>query len=795
MMQIYILLFIKWLNFFTFVKNKLMRKTAATYSFTVFLLLLFFITSCSTTKVIPEGQYRLVENKVTVMNHDKYPKYKVSDIKPYILQKPNSYYIWNWNPFLYVYNWENGKGKTWDKLVHKIGTKPIVLNMDQVDDSRENMLNHLQYEGYYYSIIEDSIAGENKKAKVYYEITLGKQYPIHKINYEIRDSVIRRIYMDDLENHLIKEGEVLSESLLEKESERAAELFRNKGFYNFSKNYFFFTADTSFVKDKAVLDIEIRNYTRNENPSDARPHTQFRIGNIYVYPVSDVIRYRAALNKKGLQVLDTLKYKNITILYDKELKIRKSVLNNMNQLRSGELYSEDMVNKTYQRFTNLKLYNSINIEMNQVDSSIVDCNIKLIPSKLQGYKLDFEFSTNSTGLLGFSPSISYYNRNIFRGGEWLNLSLMGNFQVSAKDKNVNATEFGVNAGLSFPTFLFIPEQRLKNDSPRTEINLSYNYQQRPEYLRNMIGANFGYSWANARKTWYFQVYPLQLNIVNMSNESAGFLESLKDPFIMDTYKDHFDFGAGTVISYYTDSSPNPEFTNFKARFSFDIAGNLLSAFNKFMPVDKNNFHTIWGAPYSQYVRAEASVTQTFKFGKDNLQAVAMRFLAGAGYAYGNSISLPFERQLWAGGANSLRGWTARSVGPGSAKPSGIFSIPNQTGDIKLEANLEYRFPLFWLLRGAVFFDAGNVWQIDRRTAEQKKEDLTEEPNMGYFDKNFYKSIAFNTGLGLRVDIKFVVIRFDWGIKLYTPDEQRWLNVREWFKGKGSAFQFAIGYPF
>lgn len=744
----------------------------------VLLLIATILNSCSTVKVVPDGSFRLKENKVIIANHSQYPNYQASDIQPYIKQKPNSYFIGKWNPFIYVYNWSNGKNNGWDRFVKKVGQAPVIFDPEQVDKSKDNMNIHLNFLGYYGSSIVDSLYAEKKKATVIYEVTLGKQFPIKKINYIIRDSLLRDKYLSDTLNSLIKRGLPLSEKLLESESERAAAIFRDDGFYGFSKNYFFFKADTLSIRDSAILEVRIENYTRNELERDAKPHKRFYIGKVTLYPVSDVVRYRASLGKNAKQILDTLRYNDIIILYDKKLKMRPGVLENMNRVIPGSLYRESVVDNTYQRLSNLRVYNSINVSIDQVASDTVDCNIKLIPSKVQGYKLNLEASTNSTGLIGISPVVSYYNRNIFRGGEWLSLSLMGNFQFAVKD-TIRSTEFGASMGISFPTFLFLPDKIFNKMIPRTDLNFAYNYQKRPEYTRNMITAQFGYSWNSLSKKWFYQINPLRFNIVKMSNMSSSFYEKIKNPFVRDSYRDHFDFGGSYTFSFLTDPSINPKVSNFKANLQFDVAGNLISAFNKVMPTDTSNYHTIWGSPYSQYVRAELSLVYTWKFGKNNNSAIAVRGLAGAGFAYGNSTSLPFEKMFWAGGANSLRGWQARSIGPGISEVDTTFSIPNQNGDMRFEANVEFRFPLFWLLRGAVFFDAGNVWL---------KHELSPK-------NNFLKGIAFNTGLGLRLDIQFVVIRFDWGIKLHDPSTSSWKNFDSWFKRGGSAFQFGIGYPF
>ena len=747
--------------------------------FLIAAILVLLVAACSTTRVVPEGQYRLVDNTVNVVNKGDYPKYQSSDIDKYIRQKPNSYFFGKWNPFIYVYNWSNGKGGGWDRFVQKLGQAPVIFDPTQVESSISNMETHLNYLGYYHSDVTDSLKAKNKKMTVVYNVTLGKQYPIAEIKYDIQDSTLRQLYMADTTNSVIKRGMPISEKSLDAESVRATSLFKENGYYSFSKNYFFFTADTLTVRDSAILEISIKDYTRNELERNAKPHKQFHIGQVTIYPVSDVIRYRAALTKKATQKLDTLQVgEKMYVLYDKKLGVRPSILTKMNRVVPGNLYKESVVNNTYQRFSNMNLFSSVNVSLDQVTSDTVDCNIRLIPAKEQGYKLNLEASTNSTGLIGISPALSYYNRNIFNGGEWLNLSFSGNFQFGIKDP-VRSTEFGTSANISLPTFFLFPDTFFSNVIPRTDFTVAYNYQERPEYTRNMITAQYGYSWNSASKNWGFQIYPARVNIVKMSNQSPTFNEMIQNPFVKDSYIDHFDVGGVYHASFYSDPSLNPKHTNYKATFRLDVAGNLLSAFNKLMPVDSTGSRTVWNSPYAQYVRAEGSYTHTWKFGKRERMAVAARFLAGGGFAYGNSNALPFEQLFWSGGSNSMRGWQARSLGPGITPMDSTLTIPNQTGDMKLEANLEFRFPLFSIFYGALFFDAGNVW-IKREITDLK---------------SFTNGIALNTGLGIRLDIQFVVVRFDWGLKLREPAEQMWYGPKDWFKKGGNTFQFGIGYPF
>ena len=407
---------------------------------------------------------------------------------------------------------------------------------------------------------------------------------------------------------------------------------------------------------------------------------------------------------------------------------------------------------------------------------------------MQGFKVNLETSINSSGLFGVSPQISYYHKNIFRGGEWLNLSFMGNFQFKFKD-NVRSNEFGVSGGLSFPKFFPLPYRYFNEAVPRTDVNISYNFQNRPEYTRNIISTSYGYV-GNVKSRFFYQVYPIQMNIVNLFNLDQDFYNTLaNDPFLRNAYQNHFDLGSGGILYYTTNSEAIPKSTYFYTRFQMDIAGNLLSAFKPLMQKDADGSGMIWNTPFSQFVRAELTVGRTWIFGKNDGQSVATRLVAGAGYAYGNSSALPFEKHFYGGGSNSLRGWQARTVGPGLSAMDKSFVIPNQTGDMRLEANIEYRFNIVWKLAGAVFVDAGNVWTLQGAN--------TEENRLGRFRwDTFGDSIAANWGAGIRLDFGFLLLRLDMGMRIHDPARaEKWVGPDQWFKRDGYALHFGVGYPF
>lgn len=715
--------------------------------------------SCSTTRVLGDGQFRLADNKVVVDNDRKF---NTKEIESYIKQKPNSYIIFGWNPFLNIYNWS---GKNADKGINKflreIGTAPVVYQPSQVEASVENINRHLEYLGYYGSDVRSEVRVNGKRVTVTYSVTLGRRYRIGNVSFAVPDGEFKEDFYADTAAVSIRPGDFLSEDALEKETERAASMFRRKGYFGFTKNYFSFEADTLARRDTADLLMTVKEYTRNQTAEYARPHRKYFFG-------------------------------DVSISYDNDLKFNDRVLKNICTIRPGAMYDEREVNTTYSRLSALRLFSGVNVALNPRDSGIVDCDISLTKSRTQGFKVNLEGSTNSTGLIGISPQVSYYHKNIFHGGQWLNLGFLGNFQFKYDDRSVKSNEFGVSAGLSFPEFLGLPNSIFHGPSvPRTEINASYNYQNRPEYTRNMISTSYGYSGSLRNGKFFYQFYPIQAKIVRLTNLDPNFYTTLSgNPFMRDAYQNHFDVGSGLVAYYTTSTALVPKETYEYARLQLDASGNVLSLFNKAMKSDEYGSRLIWNTPYSQYIRTELTLGKTFVFGKNGGQALAIRLLGGVGYAYGNSSTIPFEKQFYSGGANSMRGWQARSLGPGNSKADTTFVIPSQTGDVKLEANLEYRFPMFWKLCGAVFTDVGNIWTL--------KETDGDDGSHTHFDlKNLAASLAADWGIGLRVDLNFLILRLDMGMKVYDPslDTARWRSPSQWLKKDGYTLHFGVGYPF
>ena len=714
------------------------------------LAVLMLAVSCSTTRVIPEGEYRLAKNAIEITNSKKFDP---SSLNQYIKQQPNST-LFGWNPFMSIYNWADPDKETgMAKFLRKIGTAPVVYSPLAVESTIENIENHLEYIGYYNSNVASDIRVKGRKVAVNYLVHLGKQYPIDSLSYTLPErGTFAEDFRADLPNVGVKVGDYLSESALEDETVRGAAHFRDLGYYDFSKNNYVFEADTISVPGKLFLDMKVNEHSRNDSEENAQPLRKFYID-------------------------------SVTISHSKDLIFKDKILKDLNTIHPGMMYSESDIRTTYTRLSALKLFSSVGIEVTPTDSNLVNCAINLTQSKLQGFKANLEASTNSSGLMGISPQLSFYHKNIFHGGEWLNLSFMGNFQFMLHDP-IRSNEFGVSAGLSFPKFLGLPYSFFSGPNiPRTEINLSYNYQDRPEYTRNIFSTSFGYS-GILRKLSY-QFYPLQLNVVQLSHMDEVFYETLsRNPFMRYAYQDHFDAGVGGTFYLSSSSEAIPSESYRYLRLTTDLSGNVIGLFKPMMKTDDEGRGLIFGIPYSQYVRAELTLGRTWMFGRGDRQAIATRLLAGAGHSYGNSSVLPFEKQFYAGGANSMRGWQARALGPGMSPMNESFIIPSQTGDMKLEANVEYRFPMFWKVEGALFVDAGNVWTFKQ-----------DDPKSKFDLDTLGDSIAMDWGLGLRVNLSFLVLRLDAAKKLHDPAVQKWLGPDDWQKKGSGAIHFGVGYPF
>jgi outer membrane protein assembly factor BamA len=756
---------------------------------------IWLLASCSATRYVPEGNYLLTHNEILITG--KKANVTKSAISPYIRQQENSRSLFGIKLHLGMYN----ASPRCDScriglLMRKLGEPPVVFDPELKDITVNNIQQYLLSQGYYHAVVTDSVRYRKRKVAVMYIVQPGETFALQTIDYRLPDSLLACHILHDTVNSLLRPGAVLSAQLLEQERARIESTLRNRGFYMFNRSMISYEADTLAGDRKANLTVFLY---KNEEPTSVdslRLNRPYRIRNVRIYADYDAAAAYTQADYMDGYTEDAIHRANalgtVKILYRRTRSASPSVLLNANTIEPGSYYNEADITQTYTNFSNLRLFRTIGIQYDTVQSAmhgaLLDCSIRLSPNAAQGFKINFEtFLSSSFGLFGISPAVSYYHRNLFHGAEWLNISFSDNYQfdlLRLRNTDKHSNELAASVSISMPKF-FLPyvHRYFRHYSPRTEFTASYGFHLRPEYTRNALSFLVGYNWRTTPQ-WSWSVNILNLNIVKLYNRSEQFYAStLRDPYLRNRYEDHFVMGANASLMYST-RQPDNRSNSIQFRWNAGLAGHILSAFNTMLSV-KNNSYLVWGTPYSQYAKTDINLSYYQML--NGRHTLAYRFFAGIGRAYGNSISLPYEEVYYSGGAYSLRGWQSRSVGPGAATVDSTFSIPNQVGDFKLEANIEYRFNLLGQLDGALFLDAGNVWSLRYRDSDE----------LAVLDAaTFLRQIALNTGFGLRLNFDFFVLRIDVGARLYEPRQYSgWVAPQNVFSLSNMALHFGIGYPF
>jgi outer membrane protein assembly factor BamA len=768
--------------------HKIIKKTKLHY----FLAFLIGCTlfSCSTTKNIPEDKYLLKENKIKIDSKEISKK----EIRKYIKQKSNRKTLGIKLP-LYIYNLANPeKEKGISKWLKKNGEKPAIWDKYLTKESRTQIEYFLENEGYYGSKVEDTVILEDQKATVKYEIELNKPYVIDSLNFMVEDSVLKPYIFRDSSNTLIHPGDIFSVDLLQDERERIEKSLKDKGFYRFSKDFVSYIADTSQHKNLVDLKIVInKNVVREEGAETKRvSHKKYKIRNIYVYPNYDP-KTVLADNEQYQKQLDTTFFNQIYFIYKNDPGIKKEVIRQANYIMPGQIYNQDDVNSTYNHLNSLRIFKFININFQEADSedNELNCYIYLKKYKLQSYTIELE-GTNSSGNIGGAGNLLYRHKSFLGGAEHFQAKLTGAFEILDQEEftRLNSTrKLGVEVGLDVPKFMapFLESERfVKKYTPKTSISGLYNYQQRPDYTRTITNLSFGYKWQGNRFLTHF-VNPLELNILQLPFLSDVFKESINNTYLENSYKDHFlSVTSYSLVYNNQDVKKIKDFQFF--RFNAEFAGNLLTGYNEIVDAETvNGNYQLFGIRYAQYFKIDFDMRYYQMLNPNN--RFVYRFFIGGGLPYGNSEALPFVKQYFAGGANSIRAWNVRSLGPGSFDMGDIQGYPNQTADLKIETNWEYRFKLLGMLEGAIFTDVGNIWALNK--SDNRKGAIFQ------FDK-FLDDMAIGTGLGLRFDLSFSVIRLDLGLKFRDPakgPDKRWLIGNRPVNHNTLTWNIAIGYPF
>ncbi|MDR0768378.1 MAG: sorting and assembly machinery component 50 [Dysgonamonadaceae bacterium] len=749
--------------------------------------LLFLIVSglysCNATKFVPDGAYLLDKIKI----ESDVPGYKAFELNPHVRQLPN-YKMFALNKTKFqLYNLAGKDSSLWtNRLIRKIGEPPVIFDSTLVYKTTSEFKKMFINKGYLNVDVSSEIHLKNKKADVIYRIKGNEPYRIRNYVESIDDAEIGK----ELDNHhtLIKKGLLFDRDMLDKERTQISNFLRNRGYYAFNKDYIFYEADSAL--NGASIDLNMKLKLLHKIQPDGKttdtPHRKYYFDKIYLHLNFDPLKPNSPD-----EYSDTFSTRGYTVYYQgKKPTIRiKTLLNNCFMIPRSA-YSQLQEENTYSALSALNAIKNFHIYFDEFvrnDTSWLDAHIVTMPAQRQTATYSIE-GTNTAGNLGIASSVSYTHRNLFRGSETFNFKIRGAYET-IKNFDNPYMEIGGEASIHIPKFV-IPFIRIpRNLRASTDFSASYNHQNRPEYSRILLSSGIRYVWRRGgRFPAYHQLDLLDVNYVYLPKTDSVFMSKLPSGAKYFGYIDQFIVGSG--YSYFkTTSDPAQTRRNaYSFRASVESAGNLLYLLKEIRGAEKDaqgSYH-LFNTLFSQFVKGAVNYTRTIALDKQN--SIAWRAGGGIGFPYGNTQMLPFEKRYYSGGANSVRAWAVRELGPGKYQPGDSTTFFNQSGDIKIDLNIEYRSRIFWKLEAAVFIDAGNIWTIKNYEGQEG----------GIFHFNsFYKEIALGYGAGLRLIMDYFLVRFDCGWKAFDPSlrgKEAWVIMKPNFTDNW-AWHIAVGYPF
>jgi outer membrane protein assembly factor BamA len=746
------------------------------------LVLLLLLSGCKSTKYVPDGEYLLDRVRIKTDNKD----IKHDALKDYIRQTPNAAVFGLFRMQLGIYSLAGKDTTKWiNRMLKRIGDPPVIYNPALTALTAQQLQRLLENKGYINANIQSDVKTNGKKATVDYIIKAQTPYRLRGYKVNIKNTELTQI-AGDTSKSLIRSNMLFDIDVLNAERDRITSRFRQQGYYNFNKDFLNYSVDSTLNIHKIDVKLELRDYlNRSTDSINKIIFKRFSIGKVIYITNSDI---DATTEMPGKEKLDTVQFRDFMLVTAKKRLIKLDALVQNTFINPKSLYSDEAVERTYSALNSLGPVKYVNISFKETDNNLLDCYIIIIPAKTISLSTELE-GTYTAGYWGVAGNVNVANRNIFKGAE--TLSLLGRGAFEWQD-GVWAQEYGGQVGLKFPRALlpFGSFDFKKSIHANTEFTSSFGYQLRPgEFTTTNVGAGINYSWNRKQFQHIFQLF--DLSYVQFPYISPAFKDSFLNPikpiFTPYNYENHFIMRMGYAGSYSTFNANRPLQDYSIAHYSIETAGNLLNGLSHLLgsKKDSTGSYELFKIRYAQYIKGEFNITHHQIF--DSRNSFVYHFDFGIGAPYGNGDVIPFEKRFYSGGANSVRGWSESTLGPGIYKR--ITSLPrdfNQVGDIKLDMNMEYRAKMVWLMEGALFLDAGNIWTI---------KDYSTQPGGVFRFDTFMNQIAIAYGLGLRFDFSFFIARVDLGLKLFNPALDRrdqWRVNPGW---EDCALHIAIGYPF
>lgn len=684
--------------------------------------------------------------------------------------------------------WHNDTTTMWHRLRNRMGTAPVLYDQAKTRRSEEAMRRVMQQQGYLDAKVTHRTSVEGGKVHVTYDIRSGMARKLQRVTYDTQDSLLGMLLDSTLQQSALQPGALLDHGRLEQERQRITTLFRDNGYWDFDKENVSYVADT--LKGKPEVDLTVRITGRHQPWHFRQVHFVTNYNILSQSGQDSLMHHFRPMEQSGYD----LTYSG------EKCYLRDKVLIRNCFVLPGDHYTERAVRDTYASLSRLHVLKYINIRVEPVgEERKLDVFVYLTPQST--HNLQFELDgTNTAGDLGFAVALTYQQRNAFRGSETFTSRLKGSYEALSGnvDKLVNNhySEYAAEMSLEFPQFLvpFLSDGIRRKSRATSLVNASFSRQSRPEYSRVVTQGGFGYKWnspdGKSRHVWDVA----NLSYVYLPEQSETFKQLIANlgPISYSSYSSHFILGMDYTVymgnnTLTTGRQQQSSRDLWSLRINPEIAGNVLSAVSHLGDVrQEEGRYQVLSLPFEQYARFD--VDWSYCHFLSDRSRLALHAAGGVAVPYGNSSVMPFEKRYYSGGANSVRGWSVRELGPGRyAGSSAAFNYFNQCGDVRLDASVELRSRLFWKLESALFVDAGNVWTIKEYESQAG----------GEFTEGFVKEIASSWGLGLRMVTDFVVLRLDWGFKAYDPSsnaDEAW-SLPHPFRSNHNTLHFAVGYPF
>lgn len=751
--------------------------------------------ACKYTRHVPDNKYLLWDYKIDLEDGGKVNFEAESVIK----QKPNNHLIFkNLRPGLGIHSWGSGKDST---FFSRYGKKPIIFDENAVKPSARQLENYYFNSGYFQVKVETDIITypEKKKAEVVYRVKRGPRYKIDSLSYAISPNLESLVFQNRKES-LLSEGQFYNSTRLDNERSRLAEIFQNNGYYNFTEVYISFEADTIHVKESGLLALRL-----------IIKGIPTRVGDSIVYQKPKQYFYRKVtiipdfdFNQKTGKS-DSVLYKEYELRFD-TLQYDGRYLVDAIHFKEGNLYKKSAILESYNHLSSYNAFDVKEISFISVKGEngkmYLDAQVRLVPRDKRTFTASTE-ATNTSGNYGVLGSVGIINRNLFGGGEALSFNINSGleYQPSVSNSEILSRTFEIGAELKIelPRFLLpfnteglTPKRML----PKSSFNIYANRTARVEFDRETFGGRLNYEWQESPQKTH-RVSLLNVSFSNLFSIDNSFISQL-DPIQVLAFSSEFISSTSWVFTYSGQKSLRQKNYNFFTS-NLEVAGNAQSLLTRGTgDVNNDNFSTLFSVPVYQFGRLEIDYRQYYRQSKEHLWIA--RLNAGFILPYGLSTFSsdgtelrvpPFSRFFFLGGTNDLRAWPAYRAGGGIEQVSTYTGTGNNNfaiGTFKLLSNLEYRFPIYSSLKGAIFVDAGNIWLSGGLESEESSFDL----------RNLGRDLYIGSGLGLRLDLDFFVIRFDTGLKLRDPGY--WAQQEEWVISTKPVFNnltynIALGYPF